>query len=127
VLKSDPSTWTDPRHRLGAEAEAAAARLLQREGYSVLEHRFRFQRHDVDLIARRGSTVVFAEVKARAGRGFGRGTEAVTARKQRELVRTAAVWLSRHGRPNDVARFDVITIERGRLDWVQNAFRPGWR
>lgn len=127
MLKSDPSTWSDARHRKGVAAERLAARLLEREGYRVLEQRFRHHRHDVDLVARRGDTVVFVEVKARSGRRFGRGAEAVTGLKQRELVRCAAAWLQRHGRPMDVARFDVITLERGGVTWFQNAFRPGWR
>lgn len=127
MLKSDPSTWTDARHRLGVAAEQTAAAMMERDGCVVLEHRFRLQRHDVDLIARKGSTVIFAEVKARSGRRHGRGTEAVTARKQRELVRIASAWLQHHGRPADVVRFDVICVEGGRVDWLQNAFRPLWR
>ncbi len=127
MLKSDPATWTDPRHRLGVAAEREVIALLRREGYHVLAHRWRLHRHDVDVIARRGAVVVFAEVKARRWSSFGRGIEAVTARKQRELVRAAAAWLQRRGRPGDVARFDVIVVEGARIEWLQGAFRPGWR
>lgn len=127
MLKSDPETWTDPRHREGERAERLAAELLQADGYRILEQRFRVHRHDVDLVARRGSVVVFVEVKARASDAFGSGPEAVTPRKQRELVRAASAWLQRHGRPEDVARFDVITVRGLKVDWMQNAFRPGWR
>lgn len=127
MLKSDPDTWTDPRHRLGVAAEQEVIALLRREGYQVLAHRWRLHRHDVDIIARRGPVVVFAEVKARRRSSFGRGVEAVTAKKQRELVRAAAAWLQRRGRTGDVARFDVIVIEGARVDWLQDAFRPGWR
>lgn len=127
MLKSDPATWKDPRHRAGAFAEQRAARLLEEAGWEILEQRFRIHRHDVDLIARRGSVVAFVEVKSRSRPGFGAPVEAVTARKQRELVRAASAWLQRHGRPRDVARFDVVTVEPGRVDWIQNAFRPSWR
>lgn len=127
MLKSDPQTWTDPRHRLGVDAERQAIALLRREGYQVLAHRWRLHRHDVDVIARRGGVVVFVEVKARQRSAFGRGLEAVTGKKQHELVRAAAGWLQRRGRPGDVARFDVIVVEGGRMAWIQNAFRPGWR
>ena len=127
MLKSDPNTWTDPRHRAGLAAERLAADLLRREGYRVLEHRFRFHRHDVDLVARRGATVVFVEVKARANSAFGAGTEAVTPRKRLELTRAASAWLQRHGGPGDGARFDVIAVDGDRVEWLQSAFRPGWR
>ena len=52
--------------------------------------------------------------------------EAVNWRKQRELVRSASVWIDRHGRPTDSYRFDVIGVlmegERVRIRHVANAF-----
>lgn len=127
MLKSDPTSWTDPRHRAGVAAERLAAELLEQQGYTVLEHRYRFHRHDVDLVARRGAVVVFVEVKARMGNGCGGASEAVTARKRLELTRAASAWLQRHGQPGDSARFDVIAVDAGRVEWLQSAFRPGWR
>jgi len=127
VLKTDPSQWTDPRHIAGVEAESRAAEILRREGYRVLEQRYRFLRHDIDLVARQGRTVVFVEVKLRKGSQFGTAAEAITGRKRRELVRAASAWLQRHGRPDDLARFDVVTFDGKQIVWLQNAFRPGWR
>jgi len=127
MLKSDPSTWKDPRHRAGYEAEAMAAAAMRVQGYQVLEQRFRYAHHDVDLVARRGRVVVFVEVKSRASDAFGTPTEAVTARKQADVVRAASVWLSRHATAWDAVRFDVITVRDGKLEWLQDAFRPGWR
>lgn len=112
---------------MGAEAESLAADLLRREGYAVVEQRFRHHRHDIDLVARRGTLVVFVEVKARSSERFGTGAQAVTPLKQAALVRAAAAWLQRHGRPGDMGRFDVISVRDGRLSWIQGAFRPGWR
>jgi putative endonuclease len=127
VLKSDPSTWKDPRHREGARAEALAADALRLRGYQVLEQRFRYARSDVDLVARRGAVIVFVEVKSRADDRYGAAAEAVTARKQANVVRAASVWLTRHARPWDAVRFDVITVCNGKLEWLEDAFRPGWR
>jgi putative endonuclease len=127
MLKSDPATWKDPRHREGARAEALAAEALRVQGYQVLEQRFRYGHSDVDLVARRGAVVVFVEVKSRADERFGAASEAVTARKQANLVRAASVWLTRRGRAWNSIRFDVITVTDGKLEWLQDAFRPGWR
>ena len=127
MFKTDPKTWTDQRHRDGAEAEERAAKLLVHNGYVILERRFRFHRHDVDIVARRGSTVVFVEVKLRWTRRYGAAVEAIFAKKQRELVRAASAWLQRHGKPGDVARFDVVAIQGRELEWIQSAFRPLWR
>lgn len=127
MFKSDPATWTDARHRQGAAAEDLAANLLCREGYDIVERRFRFHRHDVDLVARKGSVVVFVEVKSRHTDRYGAAVEAIGWRKQRELVRAASAWLQRSGRPGDVCRFDVVTVEGPRVEWLQSAFRPLWR
>jgi putative endonuclease len=127
VIKTDPETWTDQRHRDGVAAEQKAAALLIENGYVVLEQRYRFHRHDVDLIARRGSIVVFIEVKSRASDRYGAAVQSITLRKQRELVRAASAWLQRHGKPGDVARFDAILFQAGKVEWLQSAFRPAWR
>lgn len=100
---------------------------LASRGWHVIAHRFRAGRIEVDLVARRGVLVAFIEVKARRGPGFGTPFEAVTGAKRRELVRAARVWMGRHGQPGDVYRFDCIGIQDGRLEHLEDAFRPGWR
>ena len=127
MLKSDPSTWTDPRHRAGVDAELAAADLLRGQGYTIVEHRYRFHRHDVDLVARFGATVVFVEVRCRTGERFGTAAASVTAAKRHLLLQAAAGWLQRFGLPGDTARFDVVAVQGDRVEWFQGAFRPGWR
>ena len=127
MIKSDPEQWTDSRHRDGEAAERRAAELLVENGYVVLEQRYRFHRHDIDLVARRGNIVVFVEVKSRSASRFGTAAQSIGARKQREVVRAASAWLQRHGHPGDTARFDAITFQEGKAEWLQSAFRPSWR
>jgi len=67
---------------------------------------------ELDLVAARGRTLAFVEVKTRRGRGAGAPEEAVDARKRERLARGAAAWLAAHGRPGWRARFDVIGVER---------------
>jgi putative endonuclease len=130
-IKSDPATWTDPRHVRGLEGEEVAKTYLRRHGWDVREHRFRMGRLEVDLVARRGSTVAFVEVKTRWSNKFGSPLEALTPTKKREIIRVAQAWVDRHGRPGDVYRFDVIGVTlrsagRHRVEHVQDAFRNGW-
>ena len=131
-LKSDPTTWKDPRHRRGVEGEAAAWEFLAERGWVLSSHRFRLGRLEVDLIVRKGSLVAFVEVKTRRGSAFGSPLEAVTWHKKREIVRVAHGWMDRHGRPGDVYRFDVIGVTLSssgphRIRHVEDAFRVGWR
>ena len=128
-LKSNPQTWSDPRHRLGVEGERVAIAYLVRAGWSILAHRFRMGRPEIDVVARKGLVVAFVEVKTRWGRSFGSPLEAVTWAKQREIVRVASAWIDRHPLPGVTYRFDVIGVmfEKGRphIEHVQDAFRAG--
>ena len=59
------TTVTDGSHRqrLGRAGETHAAEALRGAGYDVLERNWRTRSGEVDLIARKGSRVVFVEVK----------------------------------------------------------------
>ena len=65
----------------------------------------------MDLIARRGSLVVFVEVKTRRSSRFGPAEEAVDARKRKRLIRGAAAWLHENRTRAARVRFDVIACE----------------
>src|SRR4051812_45223992 len=110
----------------GELGERIAERWLKRNGWRVVHRRFRSGHRDIDLIVERGDTVAFVEVKARRGSEFGDPTEAVNWSKQKELARSASVWIDRHGRPSDSYRFDVVGVlvegERVRIRHVPNAF-----
>jgi putative endonuclease len=117
---------TATRQAFGEKGERIAARWLVRRGWRVIQWRFRNGRRDVDLIAERDGLIAFVEVKARRGNGFGGPVEAVGWRKQRELSRSAKVWIDRHGRPDEAYRFDVIGVliegEQVRVRHVEGAF-----
>ena len=126
-LRSDPAEWSDERQRHGVAAEGHAMRYLASRGWTVVAHRFRAGRAEIDLVARRGHLVAFIEVKARRGSGFGNPLEAVTGAKRREIVKAARAWVDRCGRPSDVYRFDCIALLDNKLQHLEDAFRPGWR
>jgi len=108
--------------------ERVAERWLRRQGWRVLQRRFRNGHRDIDLVAERDGLVAFVEVKARRRYDFGDPVGAVHWRKQRELVRSAAIWIDRHGRPNESYRFDVIGVlmdgKSVRVKHIENAFAP---
>lgn len=101
---------TKARQDLGLLGERIAARWLMRDGWQVVAHRFRVGHRDIDLIMRRDHVVAFVEVKARRSERFGSPVEAVHYRKRRELVRSARVWVDRHGAGPLWYRFDVVGV-----------------
>ncbi|MEX2181750.1 MAG: YraN family protein [Gemmatimonadaceae bacterium] len=117
---------TNHNQRLGHLGERIAERWLTRQGWRILARRFRNGRRDIDLVAQRESTIAFVEVKARKGDDFGDPVEAVHHRKQRELTRSAHVWIDRHGRDGESYQFDVVGVlmagERVLVKHVPNAF-----
>ena len=92
----------------------------------MVQRRFRSGHRDIDLVVEREGLVAFVEVKARRGEQFGDPVAAVNWRKQKELGRSARVWVARHGRREEAYRFDVIGVlvdgTRVRVRHVEDAF-----
>jgi putative endonuclease len=95
---------------VGDAGEDAVAGWYRAHGYDVVARNWRVREGEIDVIARRGSTVVFCEVKTRRSDAFGIPAEAVTVRKQMRLRRLAVLWLQAHpARARDL-RFDVASV-----------------
>src|SRR6476660_862742 len=114
------------KQAFGELGERIAERWLRRQGWRVVQRRYRSGHRDIDLVVERDGTVAFVEVKARRGSEFGDPVEAVNWKKQKELTRSAHVWIDRHGRPFESYRFDVVGIlvdgDRVRVRHVADAF-----
>ena len=121
------SAMSAAKQAFGELGERIAERWLRRTGWRVLQRRFRSGHRDIDLVVEREGTIAFVEVKARRGDRFGQPVEAVNWRKQKELTKSAQVWIDRHGRPEESYRFDVIGVlmegDRVRVRHVADAFK----
>ncbi len=117
------------RRRVGREAEEAAAELLRRHGYRILDRNVHLRFGELDLVCAQRGVVVFVEVKARFGQARGHPLEAVDPRKQRQLGRLALAYLQRKGLTDRPCRFDVVAVSldaKGRpvrAELVPDAFR----
>jgi putative endonuclease len=115
---------------LGALGERIAERWLVRDGWQVVDRRWRSGRRDLDLVAVRENVVAFFEVKTRRSVWSGSPVEAVNWRKQRELTRSAQAWIDRRGLlvapAGALFRFDVVGViasrERVAVRHVPDAF-----
>ena len=104
----------------GQRWEQAAQAHLERHGLRFIEANFRCKGGEIDLIMRDGASLVFVEVRQRAGVSHGGAAASVGAAKIRRLAHAASVYLMRfpHTPP---CRSDVIAIDGERLDWLRNA------
>lgn len=104
------------RQRLGIKGESIAARWLVLRGWEILERRFQNGHRDLDLVVCRpeegnpGRLVAFVEVRTRFSTDFGTPAETVGWKKQRELARSARVWIASNRRSGDQYRFDVVGV-----------------
>jgi putative endonuclease len=113
---------------VGDGAEARALRPLQQQGLVLVERNYRVARGpgaragEVDLVMReRDGTLVFVEVRARAGAAHGGAASSVTSDKQRHIVFAAQQYLMRLT-ALPPCRFDVVAVEGGRIEWIRAAF-----
>ena len=112
----------DARRALGAYGERRAAAWYEAHGYEVLDRNWRCREGELDLVLRRGRTVVFAEVKARRTAAFGTPAEAVTPAKQRRIRGLAVRWLHESGVRAGELRFDVVALLGTDLQVIEAAF-----
>ena len=110
------------RRRRGQLAEWAASLWLQCKGYRVLTRNHRTPLGEIDIVARRGATLIAVEVKARPTRAAEALGPMQRGRIQRALLHFQAA------RPELAAcrlRFDAILVERfPRLRHIIDAWRP---
>jgi putative endonuclease len=79
--------------------------------------------YELDLVLRRGRTLVFCEVKAKSSSDLGDPLEMVGPEKARRLRRAAEAWLAANSELSDCeARFDVAAERKGKLTVVADAF-----
>ena len=117
----------DHRQSLGKLGENLACAALAERGYAILARRYRTRLGEIDIVARDGQTIVFVEVKARAGDDFGGAAAAVTGWKQRRLTLMALDFVARHRLEDRPCRFDVVTVDMcdgqpPRVEIFENAF-----
>ena len=111
------------RQEIGRWGEAHAADYLIEQGYKILGRNERTPYGEIDLVAQMvpdpkaeprqsQEVLLFVEVKTRTSQTFGYPEEAVTPRKQINMISAAQHYLQEHPELDLDWRIDVISIER---------------
>jgi putative endonuclease len=107
----------------GDEVEGRARRHYRLRGYRILGKNVWIARYELDLVVRRGRSLIFCEVKSKTGTRHGDPAEMVTPEKQRRLRLAAQAWLARHPEHAHCrVQFDVVTERAGKLRRLASAF-----
>lgn len=104
-------TMTTARRALGDLGERLAVQHLLAKGYRIRELNVRTRIGEIDIIAERGDTLTFVEVKARRGSSKGSALESLTPTKQRRLVALAEAYGQGRDDLPEQRRIDVIALD----------------
>ena len=108
--------------RRGRRAESIAAWWLRLHGYRIIARRVRTHVGEIDLVARRGGTLAFIEVKARDR--LDNALAALHPAALARVARAANALTDRYGRGCTTVRIDAVLIVRGH--WPRH-YRGVWR
>lgn len=115
------------RNKTGAWGETYAARYLRDNGYKVLSANYVCRFGELDIVAEKGGTVCFVEVKTRNQNTEISPMEAVDSAKIQRLKMTAKSYLS-YAKMICTVRFDVCEVfvddnnSLVRINYISNAF-----
>ena len=114
-------------HEKGDMGENIAARYLENHGYEILDRNWRIREGELDLVVRKGGTIVFVEVKTAYGKAAGSPREWVNKAKQSQIGKIANAWIAER-RPEDCFfRFDVLALVKSgagfKVAHIEDAFR----
>ncbi len=80
----------------GRGAEAMAAAYLRGHGFSIREQNWRTRYCEIDIVAEKGGTIYFIEVKYRRTANQGKGLDYITPKKLKQMKFAAEMWVQMH-------------------------------
>jgi len=107
---------------LGNSGEEIAIKYLKKHGYKILEVNYKHKIGEIDIIAKKGSIIVFIEVKHRSSDYFGLPREAVNELKQNKIRMIATAYIKKKRLFDYPCRFDVIEILSGEITHIEDCF-----
>lgn len=109
----------------GKQGEEEAVRYLRDQGYEIMTRNYRYQHAEIDLIAKKGKLLVFAEVKTRTNLSYGNPEEFVSYTKAKLVMKAAEHYIFATGWLHDI-RFDIIAVTLAgnelRIKHIEDAF-----
>ena len=112
---------------LGKIGESEARTYLKKKGYTVLAVNYRFNRNEIDIIARIGNELAMIEVKTRQNTYLADPSITVPRSKQKGIIKAANHYVQENELELD-CRFDVLTVlikdTNITFEHIEDAFYP---
>ena len=112
-------------NELGIKGEQLAVDFLLKKGYTIVERNYRFQKAEVDIIAKQEGILAIVEVKTRSSIDFGNPQDFVKPKQIQRLVKAVDEYVNVNDLDVEV-RFDIIAIVKTKkgyaVEHLENAF-----
>ncbi len=112
-------------NELGKKGEQLAVDFLLENNYEIVERNYRFDRAEVDIIARKEAVLAIIEVKTRSTIDFGNPQDFVKPKQIQRLVKAVDDYVVENELAVEV-RFDIIAIVKEKkgfsVEHLENAF-----
>lgn len=112
-------------NELGKKGEQLAVNFLLKNGYEIIEQNYRFDKAEVDIIARYKDILAIIEVKTRSTTDFGNPEEFVKPKQIKQLVKAVDEYVIVNDLDVEV-RFDIVAIVKEKkgfkIEHLENAF-----
>ncbi len=117
------------RRSVGDEAEAAAVRHLEAQGFQIQARNYTCRQGELDIVAEKEGVICFVEVRMRSTSLWGDPAMSVSGAKQRRVVKAALRYLFEQRLSNRAVRFDVVSVlgrgAQARVEHLPGAFDAG--
>ncbi|MFI1744873.1 YraN family protein [Thalassobellus sediminis] len=112
-------------NELGKKGEQLAVDFLLKNSYDIIERNYRFDKAEVDIIAKKDDILAIIEVKTRSSVDFGNPQDFVKPKQIQRLVKAVDEYVTANDLDVEV-RFDIIAIVKESNDFniehLENAF-----
>ena len=96
-------------NELGKKGEQLAVDFLLENNYDIVERNFRFEKAEVDIIAKKADILAIVEVKTRSTVDFGNPQDFVKPKQIKNLVKAVDAYVTQNDLDLEV-RFDIIAL-----------------
>ena len=112
---------------LGILAEFKAAKLMESKGYQILDVNVNYPKiGELDIVCKKGRTIVIVEVKYRSTKDMGDPIESVTRSKISKIIKATERYVLEKHYENFEIRFDIIADRDGIQEHIEDAFYGYW-
>jgi len=112
-------------YEFGKTGEQLAVNYLIGKGYKIVERNWRFQKAEIDIIARKAETLISVEVKTRSTKNFGNPQDFVNPKKIKLMVLAMNEYILNKDLDIEL-RFDIIAITKDKSSFDIEHFKAAF-